>query len=46
VIDNDPTEQGPVVIGRSTRTAYKDYDIQLDISGKTGTNSAFAFSST
>jgi hypothetical protein len=47
VLENAPDEEsGPIVIGRSTRTIYKDYDIHLDVSGRTGVVSVFAYSST
>jgi hypothetical protein len=45
VLDNLPDEIGPHVIGRSSHTTYKDHDIQLDVSGKTGAYMPFAFSS-
>jgi hypothetical protein len=46
VLDNMPDEVGPLVVGRASRTTYKDYDIQLDVSGKGGGYSRFALSST
>jgi hypothetical protein len=46
VIENDPEEQGPVMIGRSAHTTYQDYDIRLDVSGKNAAATTFAFSST
>jgi hypothetical protein len=36
---------GPLVVGRSTHTTYKDYDVQLDVSGRIGTYSSFVYTS-
>jgi hypothetical protein len=44
-VDNIPGDTAPLVAGRSARTTYKDYDLQLDVSGKTGGYQAFALSS-
>jgi hypothetical protein len=36
---------GPLVVGRSAHTTYKDYDVQLDVSGRVGTYSPFVYTS-
>lgn len=45
-INNLEGYPGPLVVGRSAHTTYKDHDIQLDVSGRIGTYSPFVFSST
>jgi len=45
-VPDNPEQTGPLVVGRSARTTYNDYDIHLDVSGKGGGYSPFAISST
>ena len=45
VIDTLPDDSDPLVIARSSRTVYKDHDIQLDVSGKTAGYRPFTLSS-
>ena len=45
IINNLKGYAGPLVVGRSAHTLYKDYDIQLDATGRVGTYSPFVYTS-
>lgn len=45
VVNNLKGYPGPLVVGRSAHTTYKDHDIQLDVTGRVGTYSPFVFTS-
>jgi hypothetical protein len=44
-VENLPRRPFPYVIAKSTHTAYKDFDLQWEISGKSGFYAPFAFNS-
>jgi hypothetical protein len=44
-VENLPRRAFPNVVAKSTHTAYKDFDLQWEISGKSGFYAPFAFSS-
>ncbi|MDE5453662.1 hypothetical protein GWE18_12470 [Bradyrhizobium sp. CSA112] len=44
-IENLPRRAFPNVAAKSTHTAYKDFDLQWEISGKSGFYAPFAFNS-
>jgi hypothetical protein len=44
-VENLPRRPFPYVIAKSAHTAYKDFDLQWEISGKSGFYAPFAFNS-
>jgi hypothetical protein len=44
-VENLPRRAFPNVVAKSTHTAYKDFDLQWEISGKSGFYAPFAFNS-
>jgi hypothetical protein len=44
-VENLPRRPFPYVAAKSTHTAYKDFDLQWEISGKSGFYAPFAFNS-